>query len=88
MGRRSQAKCVVVVEGSRVLILILRKYFLVALGIPDPLAIGESIAVSIIGVPKRHALHCVAVISVRLNEIHALILSGFLLTDHLRLGVF
>ena len=58
-----------VVEGPTVIVLILRKYLLFALGIPYSLTIGESIAMGVVGVPKRHALHSVAVIAMRVHEI-------------------
>jgi hypothetical protein len=85
---RSKTKCVVVVKGPGVFLLILREYLLVALRISYSLAIGESIAVGVVGVPERHTLHCITVICVRFYEINALILSGFFLTDHLRFGIF
>ncbi len=63
--------------------LILREDLLVALGVANSLTVGEAIAVGVVGVAQRHALHSVAVISMRLNEVHALVLGGFFLAHHL-----
>lgn len=76
------------VERTRVFVLVLGIKLLIALRVTHALTVGETIAVGVGGVSKGHAFHCVSIVSVGVVEVHALILSCFLLTHHLRFGVF
>jgi len=76
------------VERTRVFVLVLGIKLLIALRVTHALTVGETIAVGVRGVSKGHAFHCVSIVSVGVVEVHALILSCFLLTDHLRFEVF
>ena len=77
----------VVMRPAMFRLVVLREDFLLALGVAHSLAVTEFIAVGRVWVAQGHAFHGVALISVRLVEVQALVLGGLLLADHLGFGV-
>lgn len=66
--------------------VLMGEKFLVTLRVAHKLAVGEPVSMG--GIVQRHAFHRIAIISMRVSHEQALVLSGLLLPNHLRFGIF